>query len=231
MNPKLFIAETVTIKMRIFSYIIFTLYSIANFGQDISVFIDPGDISSGQIVRTLFRGGLNKISGHCKISHDSIILETNNGVIKSDNEGKKYIHPKKTGIAIVTIRVFLNNGETIEKKQSFRVIEYPFPTFKVIEDNLVSDNTISFKLFSFDRDVTMEFYAGLFEYQILDNDKVIQEPSPCSFSVQNDTYILDLSSYKLTLKKGQELVISSGRVMWARYNLPAFTQETKIKIK
>lgn len=211
--------------------LILPIFSLLNFqAQTIEAVIDPGDYNSGQRVRTLLRGGINRISAHCHFSHDSVQIQTDNGIIVTDNEDKKYLFPKFLGLARVTIRAFVN-GEVIEKKQCFRVLDSPDLKLKVVDDNLTGDNTISFKLYDKELDVTNEFRPRLFEFQILDEQDVIQDFSPCSFTRdENGYFVLDLSFYDLNIKSGQKLILSSNWFMWWRFNVPVPVMKMEIII-
>lgn len=210
--------------LKFVSIIICVFYSSMNFSQNFSIHIDPGDFSNSKEVTTLYSNKINTLYIDWDKPIDTCFVEINNGKVIARGRISHSIIPKQTGNAKVLVTVKFKNGNTIKKSKIFKVIKYPNLILKVKNNSLLIDQSIEFDIYSGAKNVTSEFKVGYFELEILSKEKEVLINTPRIASLN-----LNLEEYNL--KKGQTLRVSHIRLLWDKYNLPAFTKEFNLDIK
>ncbi|MFK8046620.1 MAG: hypothetical protein AB8B72_14070 [Crocinitomicaceae bacterium] len=208
--------------------IFLTTFSLISWGQDFSINIDPGDFSNSKEVTTIYAKKVNKLFIDWDSPFDSCFIEINNGKVLAGGRVSHSIIPDTSGSAIVTAIVKFKNGTTVKKTKYYKVIDYPKLELRVKENSLMTNSSIEFQIFSNNTNVTHEFDIGYFEIEILDlkKESILNTHTVGSLK-------LNLKKYESQFKiqKGQTIKISSVRLLWGKYNLPAFTLPFEINIE
>jgi len=207
--------------------ILMTTFSLICWGQDFTVHIDPGDFSNSKEVTTIYAKKYNRLFVVWDAPIDTCFVEIDNGTVLDGGRISHSIIPKNIGTATIVVTVKFKKGQIIKKSLTYKVIDYPKLDLQFIDNNLLTNGTIKFQIYSDGKNLTSEFGVGYFEIQILGPEGESIFETPTGGSLQ-----LDLKKYEsqFQIQKGQILKISSVRLLWKEYNLPAFIKPCEFKI-
>lgn len=200
-------------------FIIFlVLVQVKSFGQQLGLYINPGDFSNSKRISTIFKEKPVSIMLFPSSGLDTLILNIENGeLLKQTNESIN-IKPTKSDTLTINFQAFFKNGDSLKLTKEYLTIEYPEIELKLLEDSTLNSDFVVFQVFSKKlNEANSKFSIGYFEFEVI-------TPEGNSVFKRGQTKTLKIKLDKSVITNKNKLIIHPIRLLWEEHNLTVFSK-------